>query len=44
VALYGIDAAMLASLQPDLIVTQAQCDVCAVKYADVLDSLYSAQG
>lgn len=36
-ALYGIDAEMLAALAPDLIVTQAQCDVCAVKYADVLD-------
>ncbi len=35
-ALYGIDAATLAALAPDLIVTQAQCDVCAVKYEDVL--------
>ena len=26
---------LLANLQPDLIVTQAQCDVCAVPYADV---------
>ncbi|MBI2824458.1 MAG: cobalamin-binding protein [Planctomycetia bacterium] len=34
--LYGIDAATLAALAPDLIVTQAQCDVCAVKYEDVL--------
>jgi len=38
-ALYGIDTAMLAALEPDLIVTQAQCDVCAVKYADVLDAV-----
>lgn len=36
-ALYGIDAARLAALRPDLIVTQAQCDVCAVRYQDVLD-------
>jgi iron complex transport system substrate-binding protein len=35
-ALYGIDAAKLIELAPDLIVTQAQCDVCAVKYEDVL--------
>lgn len=35
--LYGIDAETLISLAPDLIVTQAQCDVCAVKYQDVLD-------
>jgi iron complex transport system substrate-binding protein len=35
-ALFGIDATALAALAPDLIVTQAQCDVCAVKYADVL--------
>ncbi len=35
-ALYEIDATRLAALQPDLIVTQAQCDVCAVRYADVV--------
>jgi iron complex transport system substrate-binding protein len=35
-ALYGIDQARLAQLQPDLIVTQAQCDVCAVRYDDVV--------
>lgn len=35
-ALYEIDEPLLASLQPDLIVTQAQCDVCAVRFADVL--------
>lgn len=28
--LYELDAALVASLAPDLIVTQAQCDVCAV--------------
>jgi iron complex transport system substrate-binding protein len=39
--LYGIDAALLADLQPDLIVTQAQCDVCAVRYADVVDLVSS---
>ena len=35
-ALYGIDEEALATLAPDLIVTQAQCDVCAVHYEDVL--------
>lgn len=35
-ALYTIDVPALEALRPDLIVTQAQCDVCAVRYADVL--------
>ena len=34
--LYEIDVETLASLGPDLIVTQSQCDVCAVKYEDVV--------
>ena len=34
--LYEVDAALLCSLRPSLIVTQAQCDVCAIKYEDVL--------
>jgi len=36
-ALYEIDRDLIRSLQPDWIVTQAQCDVCAVKYQDVID-------
>jgi iron complex transport system substrate-binding protein len=32
---YAIDTERLAALAPDLIVTQDQCDVCAVSYADV---------
>jgi iron complex transport system substrate-binding protein len=36
-ALYEIDDDLIRQLQPDLIVTQAQCDVCAVRYADVID-------
>jgi iron complex transport system substrate-binding protein len=36
-ALYDIDRRRLVDLLPDLIVTQAQCDVCAVRYQDVLD-------
>ena len=34
--LYEIDVDRLAELRPDLIVTQSQCDVCAVAYDDVL--------
>jgi iron complex transport system substrate-binding protein len=33
--LYGIDGELIASLRPDLIVTQAQCDVCAVRLDDI---------
>lgn len=44
--LYGLDEALLASLAPDVIVTQAQCDVCAVRYQDVcsLAQRYPALG
>jgi iron complex transport system substrate-binding protein len=35
-ALYTLDEARLAALSPDLIVTQAVCDVCAVSYEDVV--------
>jgi iron complex transport system substrate-binding protein len=38
-ALYDIDVPALAALRPDLIVTQAQCDVCAVRYADVVQAV-----
>jgi len=34
-AVYRLDTALLRELAPDLIVTQAQCDVCAVSLADV---------
>ena len=34
-ALYEVDDALLASLQPDVIVTQALCEVCAVRETDV---------
>ena len=34
-ALYSLDMEMLESLRPDLIVTQALCDVCAVAEAEV---------
>lgn len=34
-SLYAVDEEALAELRPDLIVTQDQCDVCAVSLADV---------
>jgi iron complex transport system substrate-binding protein len=34
-ALYQVDGALLATLLPDLLVTQALCDVCAVSASDV---------
>jgi iron complex transport system substrate-binding protein len=36
-ALYNLDEATLVDLAPDLIVTQAVCDVCAVSYEDVVE-------
>jgi iron complex transport system substrate-binding protein len=41
-ALYAIDTELLASLAPDLIITQAQCDVCAVRYEDVVSAVHSS--
>ncbi|HET7574510.1 MAG TPA: cobalamin-binding protein, partial [Solirubrobacterales bacterium] len=35
-ALYSLDEQRLADLRPDLIVTQAVCEVCAVSYDDVV--------
>jgi iron complex transport system substrate-binding protein len=35
-ALYSLDEEQLAALEPDLIVTQAVCEVCAVSYEDVV--------
>ena len=35
-ALYELDEERLAALEPDLIVTQAVCEVCAVSYDDVV--------
>ncbi len=35
-ALYTLDEERLAELEPDLIVTQAVCEVCAVSYDDVV--------
>lgn len=38
-AVYRVDAARLRELRPDFIVTQAQCDVCAVSLGDVEDAV-----
>lgn len=34
-SVYRVEAAMLAELRPDVIVTQSQCDVCAVNMSEV---------
>jgi iron complex transport system substrate-binding protein len=34
-SVYRVDAAMLEGLQPDVIITQSQCEVCAVSLKDV---------
>src|SRR3954465_2145736 len=34
-SVYAVDAALLDELRPDVIVTQAQCEVCAVSLGDV---------
>lgn len=39
--LYELDASLLCELAPDVIVTQAQCDVCAVKYEEVMRLVHS---
>jgi len=36
-SLYGLDSELLSELTPDLIITQAQCEVCAIHYDEVLE-------
>ena len=43
-ALYTIDVPMLISLRPNLLVTQALCDICAVSEQDVLQVLSELPG
>jgi iron complex transport system substrate-binding protein len=43
-AIYEIDVAALAALRPDVIVTQHQCDVCAVSFDDVQAAARQALG
>ena len=35
-SLYGLNSQLLSELNPDLIITQAQCEVCAIHYDDVV--------
>ena len=39
VSIYNVDNAKLKELQPDIIITQAQCEVCAVSLAEVEASI-----
>ncbi len=43
-SLYRIDAQALGRLAPDLIVTQAQCDVCAIRHDDVVAAVRCTPG
>lgn len=38
-SVYRVDAGLLESLRPDFIVTQQQCEVCAVSYNDVVEAV-----
>ncbi|MGH3881309.1 MAG: cobalamin-binding protein [Actinophytocola sp.] len=38
-SLYGLDAALLARLEPDLVLTQDLCEVCAVSYRRVTEAV-----
>src|SRR5438094_5490667 len=40
-SLYELDLALLQKLQPDLIITQRLCDVCAVSFDRVQDAVAS---
>src|SRR6185436_16746442 len=43
-SIYQVDADRLAALKPDLVVTQSQCDVCAVSEAEVVHALAEVAG
>lgn len=43
-SVYRIRTDVLAALKPDLIVTQEQCDVCAVSYAEVVEATRALLG
>jgi iron complex transport system substrate-binding protein len=43
-SVYRVDAELLQALEPDVIVTQAQCEVCAVSEKDVVAALGADQG
>lgn len=43
-SVYAVDAPLLRSLKPDVILTQSQCAVCAVTPADLVEALAEWQG
>lgn len=43
-SIYSIDIALLQSLQPDVIFTQTQCEVCAVSERDVTQAIQQLTG
>ena len=43
-SVYQIDTDLLRTLQPDLIITQDQCEVCAVSYAEVVEATRQVLG
>jgi iron complex transport system substrate-binding protein len=43
-SVYTVDTQLLASLQPDLVVTQTQCEVCAVSFDAVQQAVQEAVG
>ncbi len=44
ISIYEIDAALIHELQPDLIITQSQCEVCAVSGNDIVVALRDWSG
>ena len=38
-SLYGLDHQLISELSPDLIITQAQCEVCAIHYDEVVEAV-----
>jgi iron complex transport system substrate-binding protein len=44
VSIYSVDAAVLQELRPDVIVTQSQCEVCAVSLKDVEQAVCALVG
>jgi iron complex transport system substrate-binding protein len=43
-SVYHVDAELLRQLRPDVIITQAQCEVCAVSFKDVEQAVCSWHG
>jgi iron complex transport system substrate-binding protein len=41
--LYQLDRELIVRLAPDLLITQSQCDVCAVRYADVVNLVNASE-